>query len=74
VSEGPDEADLAAAAPVEIWQERPDRRGADPVATALDLAAVQRDWPFRPGRFWFVTGQRIELYEVGAGDRKVAGE
>jgi hypothetical protein len=39
-------------------------RGAVPTATALDMAAVLADPPFGPGRFWFVTGQRCEMYEV----------
>jgi hypothetical protein len=39
-------------------------RAAVPVATALDLAAVLADWPFAPGRFCFVTGQGLEMYEV----------
>jgi hypothetical protein len=51
--------------PVEIWQEA--SRGAVAVTTALDLAAVLADWPFGPGRFWLVTGQRCELFSPGGG-------
>jgi hypothetical protein len=48
---------------VEIWR-LGDRREALPVATALYLAAVLADWPLGPGRFWFWSGGRLELYEV----------
>jgi hypothetical protein len=64
VSGGPDGAGPTAAGPVQIWRERPGRRGCTPVVTAMDLAAVIADWPFGRGVFWFLKGQRSELYEV----------
>jgi hypothetical protein len=49
--------------PVEIWGEG--GRGAATIATALDLAAVLRDWRFGPGRFGLWRGDRCEAYDVG---------
>ena len=51
--------------PVEIYREGVRRGVVVHIAAALDLAAVLRDWPFGPGRFWLWRGDRCERYEAG---------